>query len=70
MKVISLNVRGLGGDIKWKYIKELIGKEKPGIMCAQETKLISVSASKCFGLWGVMTLVGFIEGLIVKVGAY
>jgi len=52
MKIISLNVRGLGGDVKWKYMKELIGKEKPGLVSVQETKLINVSASKCFGLWG------------------
>jgi len=52
MKIISLNVRGFGGDVRWKYMKELISKEKPGLVCLQETKLISVSAFKCFGFWG------------------
>jgi len=52
MKLLSINVRGLGGEKKWKYIKELIVMEKPGLLCVQETKLINVNASKCFSLWG------------------
>jgi len=35
MKIISLNVRGFEGDVKWKYMKELISKEKPGLVCLQ-----------------------------------
>ena len=33
MKLISINIRGLGGDIKRKYIRELIRKEKAGVLC-------------------------------------
>jgi len=50
MKLISINIRRLGGDIKWKYISELIVKEKPGLICIQETKLASVNAYKCYSL--------------------
>jgi len=42
----------LEGNIKWKYLRELIIKEKPGMVCVQETKLVSVNASKCYSLWG------------------
>ena len=51
MKLISINIRGLGRDIKWKYIRELIHKEKVGVLCVQETKLISMDVAKCFSLW-------------------
>ena len=38
--------------MKWNYLKSLIIKEKPGIVCIQETKLISLCSQKCFSLWG------------------
>jgi len=52
MNLISLNIIGLGGDVKWNYLKSLIIKEKPGIVCIQETKLISLRSQNCFSLWG------------------
>jgi len=52
MSLISLNVRGLGGDIKWKYMQELVWKEKPGIVCLQETKRVNLPSGKCYSLWG------------------
>ena len=39
-------------DVKWKYIKELIHKEKIGVLCVHETKLVSLNVSKCFNIWG------------------
>lgn len=39
MSLISLNIRGLGGEVKWSYLKSLIDKEKHGVVCIQETKL-------------------------------
>ena len=39
-------------DDKWKYIIELIAKEKASVLCVQETKLVSLYASPCFSLWG------------------
>ena len=32
---MSINIRGLGGDVKWKYLKEVIGKENPGVVFIQ-----------------------------------
>ena len=40
------------GDVKWKYITELVDKEKASVLCVHETKLVSLNASKCFSLWG------------------
>jgi len=37
MKIISLNVRGLGGSIKRNYVRDLIRKEHVEIVCLQET---------------------------------
>jgi len=42
----------LGGDVKWKYIKELIGREKPRLLFMKETQLVRVNSSKCFNLCG------------------
>jgi len=49
MKLISINIRDLGGDIKQKYIRELLCKEKDGMLCVQETKL--VRNAMCYNLW-------------------
>jgi len=33
MKTVSINIRGLGGRVKWKYLKENIRKEEVDMMC-------------------------------------
>jgi len=52
MKLVSINIRDLGGDVRWKYLKELISKENPGLLFVQETKLTNLLASKCYSMWG------------------
>jgi len=52
MKIVSINIRGLGGDVKRKYLRELISKEDPGLFLVQETKLTKLDDSKCYSLWG------------------
>jgi len=39
MKITSINIRGLGNTINWKYIKDLIVKEDTRMICIQEIKL-------------------------------
>jgi exonuclease III len=39
MKILSWNVRGLGGLEKRKEVRGLIGEMQPWIVCIQETKL-------------------------------
>ena len=50
MKVVSLNIRGIGGGIKRKYIKDLINKEQADMLCLQETKCDKVSKELVFHL--------------------
>lgn len=33
MKVVTINIRGLGVEVKWKYLCELRTTEKPSVMC-------------------------------------
>jgi len=43
MSVLSINIRGLGGGVKWTYLRSLVRKENPGVVCIQETKLGTVA---------------------------
>ena len=38
MNLISMNIRGLGGNTKRKYLSDLIQSDEVGIICLQETK--------------------------------
>jgi len=38
MKLISMNIRGVGGSMKRKYLGDLITKEQLDFVCIQETK--------------------------------
>ncbi|GLT36947.1 hypothetical protein SLA2020_112920 [Shorea laevis] len=51
MKVISLNVRGLGSMAKRRELGRLVRVEKPDWLCLQETKLEGVDESLCKMLW-------------------
>jgi exonuclease III len=39
MRIISWNIRGLGGLVKKKEVKKLVGEKNPSIVCLQKTKL-------------------------------
>jgi len=52
MKIISLNVRGLGGTLKRKYLSDLVSKEQANMVCLQETKCFEFSREKFCLLWG------------------
>ena len=52
MKLISMNIRGLGGMIKRKYISKLIKEQQVGFICLQETKCEHFSKEKCYQMWG------------------
>jgi len=52
MKIISLNIRGLGGTIKRNYLRDLIYKEQTNMVCLQEMKCAGVSREKVCLLWG------------------
>jgi len=51
MRIININIRGLGNAIKWRYIKDLRIKEGAGMICIQETKLNELNKERCYKLW-------------------
>lgn len=38
-------------DNKWKYMRELMNKENPGIVCIQETKQVNIPNLRYYSLW-------------------
>ncbi|XP_045791512.1 uncharacterized protein LOC123886222 [Trifolium pratense] len=52
MKIISWNVRGLGGPKKRKEVRKMVGELKPFILCIQETKLQICDTFLSSTLWG------------------
>ena len=52
MKVVSWNVRGLGGLEKRREERKLVGEKSPFILCLQETKLAVCDDILCTSLWG------------------
>lgn len=51
MKIISWNVRGLGGFEKRREVKQLVREKNPFILCLQESKLSVVNDLVCKALW-------------------
>jgi hypothetical protein len=52
MIVVYFNVRGLGGSIKKRKVRDLVFKNQIDFLAIQETKLETVSDSLCYSLWG------------------
>lgn len=52
MKIISYNIRGLGGRVKRRKIKELVRAEKIDFICVQETRKEAVDIKLVESLWG------------------
>ena len=52
MLIFNLNIRGLGGGIKARYLRQVIAGEGAEIVCIQETKTTIFSDARCFALWG------------------
>jgi len=38
MIIVNLNIRGLGGATKARYMRHIIGREGTNFVCVQETK--------------------------------
>ncbi|XP_068471265.1 uncharacterized protein [Phaseolus vulgaris] len=51
MIIINLNIIGLGGGTKARYLSHLVSKEGADFLCLQETKTSSFSDARCFLLW-------------------
>jgi len=55
MKLLSFNVRGLGGWEKRREIQRLVWERNPFVFCIQETKLQVIDDFACRSLWGSET---------------
>lgn len=51
MKLISYNIRGLGGTAKKNENRNQIQSHKPDIICIQETKMEAIKRSTCDLMW-------------------
>lgn len=47
MKIVTFNVRGLGGRVKKRELKKLVKREKLDMLCVQETKLENITQRIC-----------------------
>jgi len=52
MIIMNLNIRGLGGGTKARYLRQIIANEGAEFVCLQETKVKTFSDAKCYSLWG------------------
>lgn len=52
MKIVSINIRGLGSILKKEKIKSLIREEQADFIAIQESKLAVVDRSNCHYMWG------------------
>ena len=52
MIIVNLNIRGMGGSTKARYLRQLIACEGAKFVCIQETKAKELSDAKCYSLWG------------------
>jgi len=52
MKIYNLNIRGLGGGTKGRYLRRCFSVEEVELVCLQETKTAEVTDTKIFSLWG------------------
>ncbi|KAK2372032.1 DNA-(apurinic or apyrimidinic site) endonuclease [Trifolium repens] len=52
MKLISYNIRGLGGKAKKSDIRKIILQNSPDLVCIQETKAEKLDRRTCTSLWG------------------
>src|ERR1044072_700195 len=52
MRIMSFNSRGVGRRVKKRTVRELVSKEKLGMVCLQETKCDQLDFNMCTNIWG------------------
>jgi len=57
MKLVSWNIRGLGGLEKRKEVRSLVKEKRSWIVCLQETKLQRCEVEVCKSMWDDQTVV-------------
>jgi len=51
MLIVNLNIRGVGGSTKARYLRKIIASEGANFVCIQETKLSTFTDARGFSLW-------------------
>jgi len=51
MRIISFNIRGIGGPENGRYPRDIIMKEEIDMTCIQETKQTNITDEKCYVVW-------------------
>ena len=52
MIIVNLNIRGVGGSSKARYLRQVIASEGAEFVCLQETKAKEFLAARFYSLWG------------------
>jgi len=52
MKLISMNINGVGGSSKMRYLEDLERKEQADVVCLQETNCKELGKESFFQMWG------------------
>lgn len=72
MKILSWNVRGLGGPNKRHLVKDIILNANVDIICLQESKIQEIHSSiwrfiggSCFITFDYIPLLGTVGGIII-----
>jgi len=50
--IFNLNIGGLGGGTKARYLRRCIVTEEAEFVFIQETKTVEIKDTRCFSLWG------------------
>ena len=45
-------MKGLGGGVKGKFVRQVIQQQEVLLLCIQKTKKGSIDKSLCFAMWG------------------
>jgi len=65
MKIISMNVRGFGSPVKWRYIKDLIRTKGIKMLCLQEVNCNLLVKKNVVSSGEIMTLGFFTVNLVM-----
>ncbi|XP_068503691.1 uncharacterized protein [Phaseolus vulgaris] len=52
MIIVNLNIRGVGGSSKARYLRQVIASEGAEFVCLQETKAKEFLEARCYSPWG------------------
>lgn len=68
IKNLSLNINGLGKDVKKEWVKEIIKNQRINTLCIQETKRERTNEASIRSLWGNKPFMWVEEGSIGNSG--